>query len=184
MKRCIDGELHGALPACPQPGCKGRLRLDPPPSSGPQKVSCSGAFDDELGTFIRCYFRANANTITRIPWRESPKTEEDIAEEGKFESTIDISAGDSLFDGIDLTTVEGKKECISRFLVLARSLGINVPESDAEARVKLGTLLMNNSGRNGSELLSLAEETYGTLKSTAAKLGQSAVGIVNEGNSR
>jgi len=182
IKRCIDGELNGALPACPQSGCKGRLKLDPS-TTGPQKVSCSGAFDDELGTFIRCYFRANSDTITRIPWRESPKTEDEIAEEGKFESTIDTSAGASLYDGVDLTTLEGKKECISRFLVLARSLGINIPENDAEARVKLGTLLMNNSGRDGTELLALAEETYGTLKSSAAKLEQSTIGTVNEANS-
>ena len=69
MKRCVDGEVNGALPHCPEPGCKGRLRLDG------DDVCCGGAFDDEVGSFLRCYFRVNKSTIERNPWRTEPKTE-------------------------------------------------------------------------------------------------------------
>lgn len=182
IKRCIDGELHGALPSCPQAGCKGRLKLDTTNKSGQVKVSCSGAFDDELGTFVKCYFRANADTITRVAWRVSPKTEEEIAEESKFQTTVDTSVASSLFDGIDMSTIEGKKECTNRFLELARSEGINIPESDTEARIKLGTILLNNSSLSGSELLAKAEEVFGTLKGSSDKFEQSTTGTVNEAN--
>jgi hypothetical protein len=184
IKRCIDGELNGALPHCPQAGCKGRLKLDTANKSGQIKVLCSGAYDDELGTFVKCYFRANADTITRVPWRTSPKSEEEIAEESKFHTTVDTSVATSLFDGIDMTTIEGKKECTNRFLELARSEGINIPDSDTEARIKLGTILLNNSSLSGSELLAKAEEMFGTLKGSVDKLEQSSTGTVNEANAR
>jgi hypothetical protein len=184
IKRCIDGELNGALPPCPQAGCKGRLKLDTANKSGQTKVSCSGAFDDELGTFVRCYFKANADTVTRVPWRESPKSEEEIVEESKFQSTVDTSSASSLFEGIDMSTIEGKKECTSRFVELARAEGINIPDSETEARIKLGTILLNNPTLSGSELLVHAEEMFGTLKGSSDKFEQSKVGTVNEENAR
>jgi hypothetical protein len=67
--RCIDGEAHGAIPACPEVGCKGKLRLD----AG--KVACGGAYSDEMATFVRCYYSAQASAITRLPWREAKPTE-------------------------------------------------------------------------------------------------------------
>lgn len=170
------------MPPCPQAGCKGRLKLDTGGKSGIPKVSCAGAFDDELGTFVRCYFKANADTIARVPWRESPKSEEEIAQESTFQSTVNTNAATSLLDGLDLSTTEGKKECITRFLNLARSEGINIPESDQEARIKLGTILMNNQALSGGELLAKAEEMFGTLKGSSAKLEQSTTGTVNEEN--
>jgi hypothetical protein len=184
IKRCIDGELNGALPPCPQAGCKGRLKLDTTNKTGETRVSCSGAFDDELGTFVRCYFKANADTVTRVPWRESPKSEEEIVEESKFQSIVDTSSADSLFDGIDISTIEGKKECTNRFVELARSEGINIPDTETEARIKLGTILLNNPTLTGSELLIQAEEMFGTLKGSSDKLEQSKVGTVNEENGR
>jgi hypothetical protein len=75
-------------------------------------------------------------------------------------------------------TVEGKKAAVSRFVELAREEGINVPESDQEARVKLGTLLMNNSSLSGVELMVKAEENFGTRKSSQEKVQRSAVGTV------
>jgi hypothetical protein len=65
---------------------------------------------------------------------------------------------------------------------MARDEGINVPESDNEARVKLGTLLINN--QTGAELLALAEEMFGTQKSVQATAEASKTGtacVDNEG---
>ena len=64
--RCIDGESLGAIPGCPEPGCKGKLRLD---AGG--KVTCGGAYSDELASFVRCYYSAQASAIKRLPWREA-----------------------------------------------------------------------------------------------------------------
>ncbi len=69
IKRCIDGEINGAIPSCPEQGCTGKLKLE----NG--KVTCGGGFNEEMGTFIRCYFSANASSISRLPWRNGPKTE-------------------------------------------------------------------------------------------------------------
>lgn len=41
---------------------------------------------------------------------------------------------------------------------------------------------MNNSSLTGPELVSLAEETYGTIASNQAKLDQSKTGTVNPAN--
>jgi hypothetical protein len=73
VARCVDGEVHGALPHCPEPGCKGRLRIE-----GSQ-VHCGGAFDDEIGTFVRCYFKVAASAVTREQWRTGPKSEGEVA---------------------------------------------------------------------------------------------------------
>ena len=67
--RCVDGEANGAIPGCPEPGCKGKLRLD----NG--TVACGGAYNEDLGTFVRCYYTAKASSITRLPWRETKLTE-------------------------------------------------------------------------------------------------------------
>ena len=81
-----------------------------------------------------------------------------------------------------MSTIEGKKECINRFVEICRIEDINIPDNETEARVKLGTLLMNNSSLSGSDLLALAEETYGTIASSRAKLDQSKMGTANPAN--
>ena len=202
----MDGELRGALPPCPEPDCKGRLRLEGP-VGGPQVVFCGGAFDEELGTFVRCYFRVPAEAVERLPWRTGPKTEgrwmgrcmgevmwvrvlwcgnvtDELAEEASFQVTVDTQKADDLFEGLDLGTVDGKKVAVTRFVELAREEGINVPETDSEARVKLGTLIMNNPGASGAELMAKAEETFGTRKSVVDKVQRSAVGTVVPENAR
>lgn len=107
---------------------------------------------------------------------------EEAAEESAFHATVDTNKAASLFKGLDMGTIDGKKTAVARFVQLARDEGINVPESDNEARVKLGTLLMNNSSFSGAELMALAEETFGTRKSTQEEVQRSAVGTVVEAN--
>jgi hypothetical protein len=65
----VDGELLGALPACPEVGCKGRLRVEG------DIVECGGSYNDDVGAFVKCYFRSPASAVTRIPWRTGPKSE-------------------------------------------------------------------------------------------------------------
>ena len=103
---------------------------------------------------------------------------EETAAESSFQATVNIHKADSLFKGLDMGTVEGKKTAVSRFVELAREEGINVPEAENEARVKLGTLLMNNPAATGAELMALAEETFSTRKSTEDKVQRSAMGTV------
>lgn len=91
---------------------------------------------------------------------------------------MNTSKAAALFQDLDMGTVEGKKTAVSRFVDLAREEGINVPENDQEARVKLGTLLMNNPSLTGAELLAQAEEKLGTRKSSQEKVQRSAVGTV------
>jgi hypothetical protein len=70
VRRCVDGEAHGALPPCPESGCKGKLRCE-----DGKKVTCSGAFSEEAGGFVRCYFYAPAESLARLPWRSAAMTE-------------------------------------------------------------------------------------------------------------
>eukprot|EP00602_Paraphysomonas_sp_CaronLab_P012598 CAMPEP_0185039768 /NCGR_PEP_ID=MMETSP1103-20130426/37016_1 /TAXON_ID=36769 /ORGANISM="Paraphysomonas bandaiensis, Strain Caron Lab Isolate" /LENGTH=375 /DNA_ID=CAMNT_0027578805 /DNA_START=87 /DNA_END=1214 /DNA_ORIENTATION=+ len=182
VRRCVDGEINGALPPCPQPGCKGKLKLES--IKGEKQVSCNGAFNDELGTFVRCYFKAPANTVERLTWRDHAKTEEEIAAEASFQPTIDTTRAAGLFDDLDMHSVNGKKAAVSRFVDMARDEGLNIPEADHEARVKLGTLLMNNPAASGQELLGMAEEMFGTVKAVAARTETSKTGTkcaANEG---
>lgn len=72
IARCIDGELLGAIPSCPEPGCKGKLRLE----GG--KVACGGAYNEEIGSFVRCYYSAQASAITRVPWKESKPSDGEL----------------------------------------------------------------------------------------------------------
>lgn len=174
--RCIDGESLGALPGCPEPGCKGKLKLE----NG--KATCGGAFNDELGTFVRCYFSADASSIERLPWRESKPTEEEVMEDSKFEATVNLESAKNLFDGLDMSQLADKREAVNRFLKVARDEGIDVGSDDNAAKIKLGTLVMGNSGLSPEELLSLAESELGTVKKTKAKLEGASTGTVCEGN--
>ena len=38
-------------------------------------MNCGGAYNEELGSFVRCYYSADASSITRLPWRETKPTE-------------------------------------------------------------------------------------------------------------
>mmetsp|Transcript_15082 Transcript_15082/g.24994 ORF Transcript_15082/g.24994 Transcript_15082/m.24994 type:complete len:411 (+) Transcript_15082:65-1297(+) len=174
--RCIDGELHGAIPSCPEPGCKGKLRLD----NG--KVSCGGAYNEELGSFLRCYYSAQASSITRLPWKESKPTEEEVLEGTTFSASVNQDAAKDLFAGLDLTTLTDRREAVHRFLAVVRSEGINVGSDDNEAKIKIGTLMMSNNTLGPEELLCLAESKYGTVKSSKAKLKMASTGTVCEGN--
>ncbi len=69
-----------------------------------------------------------------------------------------------LFDDLDMDSIASKKEAASRLVSLARKEGINVPTDEIEARTKFGTLLMGNQDKSPGELLSLAENMFGTIQ--------------------
>jgi hypothetical protein len=174
----VDGEAHGALPACPEVGCKGRLRIE----NG--QVVCPGAFSEEVGAFVRCYFKADPSTLSRTPWRSSAKTEaERQAEEAFKPSVVDAGAAD-LFAGLDMDSMQGKKAAAERLMETARAKGVNVPAAEQEAKVRFGALVMNNAGASANELLALSEQMFGTKAATEAKSEGSKAGTVcpdNEG---
>lgn len=178
VARCVDGELHGALPHCPEQGCKGKLKLEN------NKVVCGGAYNEDVGAFVRCFFKADPHQVKRHPWRFGPKTEEEIAAETQFVPTIDTSTSGNLFDSLDISTTEGKREAVSRLIEAAKSNGINLPEVEQEAKVKIGTLLMTNAGKSPNEILNAAEKMFGTKQQSIVSSQGSKAGTVcpdNEG---
>ncbi len=191
MTRCIDGQLHGALPHCPEAGCKGKLRIE-----GTQVV-CGGGFREDVGAFVRCYFKAPASSVQRIPWRTGPKSEgkflvsvrpwhdkstEELKQSNEFKTTIDLTESDDLLDGLDMSTIIGKREAAQLLVGRARELGINVPSNEAEAKIKFGGLLMNNQGKTSTELLALAEQMFGTQEKSKAEVRGSTIGTVRAAN--
>lgn len=176
VKRCIDGEMHGAFPSCPEPGCSGKLRLEG------DMVTCSGAFSESVGAFVRCYFKAKASSVSRVPWRTAAKSESEMVSERSFVPTVDTSIAANLYDGIDLSTVPGKKEALGKLLEIAVLCGLNVPEDPQEAKVKLGTLMMNHSNLSPPEHLALAEEMLGTKQQKQEMARTSTMGTACEAN--
>lgn len=176
IMRCVDGETNGALPGCPEADCKGKLRLDD------GMVSCAGAYNDELGMFIRCYYNAKASSVKRVAWRETRPPEEDIVTTTTPTSTVNLDAAKDLFAGLDMSTLPGKREAVNKFLEVARAEGINLGSDDNEAKIKVGTLVMSNSTSTPEELLSIAESNFGTVKATKAKIASASTGTVCEGN--
>lgn len=168
----MDGEAHGALPSCPEVGCKGRLRID----NG--KVLCPGAYNDEIGGFVRCYFKAAPSTVTRTPWRTAAQSEGELAAESAFTPTVTDSTSANLFDGIDMTCMVGKKAAADILLRTAREKGVDVPAAEQEAKVRFGALVMTNLDKSANELLALAEQIFGTKTAAAAKSEGSKTGTV------
>lgn len=177
IKRCVDGEAHGALPGCPEVGCKGRLRIND------GKVVCAGAYSDEIGGFMRCYFKADPSAVQRALWRSASKSEAELAAESEFRPTIASHGAADLFEGLDMLSMSGKKIAAERLLSTARVNGINVPAVEQEAKIRFGSLIMTNPDKSANELLVMAEQTFGTQIETASKSEGSKAGTVCVANS-
>ena len=107
---------------------------------------------------------------------------EETAAASAFQPSVNLDAAKDLFAGLDMTSLPDKREAVSRFLAIARAEGLNVSANDNEAKIALGTLVMSNSTLSPAELLSLAENNFGTIKSSRAKLAKASTGTVCEGN--
>ncbi len=173
----MDGELHGALPPCSEIGCKGRLKLE----NG--AVVCGGSFNDDVKAFVKCYFRSPAAAVSRLQWRIGPKSEDELRLENSFKSSVAADPSDSnLFADLDLNTMAGKKAAAEKLIQAAAAKGINVPSDDREAKVRFGSIIINNPGKPPGELLLLAEEMFGSKVATKAKQENSKTGTLCEEN--
>lgn len=92
------------------------------------------------------------------------------------------SADDGLFDGLDLAAPLGKKQAAERLLALAKERGINLPAAEQEAKVRVGSVVVNNPDTAPSALLRLLEQTFGTKASAAAKSEGSKMGTARPEN--
>lgn len=104
--------------------------------------------------------------------------------EQEFKSSIVDDKSTDLFEGLDLSSMPGKKLAAERLLEAATQRGVNVPASEQEAKVRFGSIVMNNSSKTSNEMLALAEEMFGTRVSSAKKAEGSKAGTVcpeNEG---
>jgi len=61
-------------------------------------------------------------------------TEEEKLAAAEAEESADITTDDDLFQGINMGTVDGKKRAAALLLTKALELGINLPDSEADAR--------------------------------------------------
>lgn len=145
---------------------------------------CPGAYSEDVGGFMRCYFKADPKILTRVPWRLTAKSEAELAVESSFQPTIVESGAADIFEGLDLSSMPGKKAAAERLLNIAREKGVNVPEVEQEAKVRFGSLIMNNPDKSSNDLLSLAEQMFGTKVATTAKSETSKAGTVCADNAR
>ena len=135
VARCVDGHHNGALPACPEVGCGGRLT----PLFDLGTVVCGGKFNEERGMFQKCYFKANLKDIkNRLPWRSHKPSAEEAERDrttrrGTGAGVVDVSDVESLFAGIDVSSAEGRKSLVALLCDVGRKKAINLPASQAEA---------------------------------------------------
>lgn len=100
-----------------------------------RRVECHGSFNEELGSRVRCYYRCSLDKIPRLPWRTEPISEEEkLAAAAEAEKASGISSTDDLFSGIELGTIDGKRRAVALLIAKAIEVGINLPESEADAR--------------------------------------------------
>jgi hypothetical protein len=101
----------------------------------------------------------------------------------QFQSNVATSAeDDNLFADLDLASPLGKKQAAERLLALARERGINVPAAEQEAKVRVGSVVVNNPDASPSALLRLLEQTFGTKASATAKSEGSKMGTARPEN--
>lgn len=179
VERCVDGHNFGALPECPEADCGGKLKY----TADMKTVFCGGRYNEELASRVPCYYRVATDKVTnRKPWRFKPMTEDEKKEEEREKVGVDLSTSDDLFDGLDLSSMVGKRDAASRAIAQARELGINVPENEQDAKIRFGTLLMSKDNMTAKELLEAAAKQYGTKKKDAEKKATSGAGASCEAN--
>jgi hypothetical protein len=101
----------------------------------------------------------------------------------QFQSNVATSTeDDALFADLDLASPLGKKQAAERLLALAKERGVNVPAADQEAKVRVGSVVVNNPETSPSGLLRLLEQTFGTKASAAAKSEGSKMGTARPEN--
>ena len=122
------------------------------------QIVCPGAYNDDIGSFVRCYFKATPTSLERLPWRTSPKSTAEREAETTFKATVVDDSSNDLFSGLDMDSLPGKKMAAERLLNTAKERGINVPDTEQEAKVRFGSLVMSNPGGTANELLALAEQ--------------------------
>ena len=88
----------------------------------------------------------------------------------------------SLFQDLDLSTTSGRRTAAERLLKAAVEKGVNVPSNEQEAKVRFGSIVVNNSTASPNEMLSIAEEMFGTKASHILKSEGSKAGTVCEEN--
>ncbi len=103
----------------------------------------------------------------------------EVKEELEFKSAVkDTSSVSDLFSDLDMSTVEGKRTAATRLVDVSKLKGINVPAADQEARVRYGSIIVNNAGKTPDELLVIAEQMFGTVAGTVAKSEGSKAGTL------
>ncbi len=108
---------------------------------------------------------------------------DEIKSEATFKSSVSLSDSESkLFDALDLGTVQGRRAAAERLLQAAVEKGINVPSNEQEAKVRFGSIVVNNSASSPNEMLAIAEEMFGTKASLILKSEGSKTGTVCEEN--
>jgi len=133
VQRCVDGEVHGALPKCPV--CeKSTLRA----AESGEGFSCPGYFDSDAARFIRCKF--TAEQVERIPWITDPSQAPASPPAKKAKSEAAASLKD---DFKDLPP----KEAALKLVEEAFKRNLSVPK--ATARQEVGTLLMATKDEEG-----------------------------------
>jgi len=164
LRRCCDGLANGGLGKCPE--CKGKLTI----SNDGKEVNCTGAYDETMGTFVRCYFKCAADKMKRTAWYEEKPSDDD---EGESTQTVaGIKAGTAkyanLLDSHDLSNRDGKKAAAKALLGACRELGIKISQNDTDGTMAVGALMLTHTkdGKIDSvEALNALVAKYGTEKS-------------------
>jgi hypothetical protein len=104
VRRCVDGEQHGAYPRCPT--C---TKQTVKPNKAGDGFVCPGTFEE--GSMIKCMFKAE--TVERLTWNDS-----EVAVAHEEEEVKPDAAGDAAMAGACWLTANVKALACARRLTL------------------------------------------------------------------
>ena len=135
LTRCLEGHSRGALPSCPEIDCGAKLNIN----MNTKVAYCAGKFNTEIGVFVKCFYTCPLDSIQRIPWKNKPSSQFEISNATVSSSSTVSTKGkeeeeENLFKDINMTTPEGKRQAVILAIEKARQLGINLPESESDAK--------------------------------------------------
>lgn len=148
VRRCVDGEQHGAYPRCPT--C---TKQTVKPNKAGDGFVCPGTFEE--GSMIKCMFKAE--TVERLTWNDSEVAVAHEEEEVKPDAAGDAAMAAN-FAGLD------PKAAATKLVELAGARELAIPKDETKARQIVGPVLLatanSDSSWNPAEALRALEKTH------------------------
>jgi len=156
MKRCKD--------------CGGRWKADP---DNEEALVCEGGYDEAIGMRVACFNKTDFKKVDRLPFVSNTPSDAEMDAIKEANSAFDdndlleqvkVKAEMNDLSGIDLSTPQGKKDAAGKILAACRVLKVKLHEDEDEARIKVGTVLVQElqaGATDAQSILNKIVKNYG-----------------------